>query len=47
MTGNDLTNFTDLISKYDDYLFSQRNVVSNGFFGNYFFYNLNQAVTTE
>jgi hypothetical protein len=28
-------------------LFLERNSVSNGFFGNYYFYNLNQTVSKE
>ena len=47
VTGTDMTNYTDLVSKYDDYLFANKYKVANGYFGNYFYYNLNTTVETE
>jgi hypothetical protein len=47
ITGADLSNYTDLVSKYDDYLFESKGKVENGYFGNYFYYNLNNTVETE
>ncbi len=36
-------NYTDIVSQYDDFLYNNSENVGNGFFGNYFFYNLDEA----
>ena len=43
----DIKNYTAMVSQFDDALFDNRYNVKNGFFGDYFFYNLNETVPTQ